>query len=277
MHKKNKALSVLGIFLLASSVVSFIVFYFVVMASQKGYHYIDPDTLKLVQTEEIADGAPTAIVTTSLGEIRFVLYPDYAPQTVAQFTQLAQEGYYDNTYVFEAKNDVYFAAGSADNDGHLPDGLPEEREKVPVETHQDLWPLRGSLCAMNTTTEGGFFKRLFKNEQTYSGTRFMVLGTVDFSDEEFASQFREASGSEALSDAFLERGGVPNFSQQMTVFGQAYAGLDIVDAICGAELYDTPSATTGYTPPKEDIQILSVEISAYSDEDKSLNEWENAE
>lgn len=266
MHKKNKALSVLGIFLLASSIVSFIVFYFVVMASQQGYSYIDPESLELVQTEEIPEGAPIAIVNTSLGEFRAVLYPEYAPETVAQFIELAEDGYYDNTYVFEAKNDVYFAAGAADNDGHLPDNLPEEREKVPVETHQNLWPFKGALCAMNTTTEGGFFKRLFKSEQKYSGTRFMVLGSVDFSDEEFVAQFREASGSEALADAFLERGGVPNFSQQMTIFGQTYEGLDVVEAICAAELFDTPSSTTGYTPPKEDIQIVSVEISTYAAE-----------
>ena len=266
MHKKNKALSVLGIFLLASSIVSFIVFYFVVMASQQGYSYIDPESLELVQTEEIPEGAPIAIVNTSLGEFRAVLYPEYAPETVAQFIELAEDGYYDNTYVFEAKNDVYFAAGAADNDGHLPDSLPEEREKVPVETHQNLWPFKGALCAMNTTTEGGFFKRLFKSEQKYSGTRFMVLGSVDFSDEEFVAQFREASGSEALADAFLERGGVPNFSQQMTIFGQTYEGLEVVEAICAAELFDTPSSTTGYTPPKEDIQIISVEISTYAAE-----------
>lgn len=262
MHnKKRKTLSMLGIFLLASSVISFIVFYFVVMASQQGYHYIDPDTLELVQTEEIAEGAPIAIVTTSLGEFRAVLYPEYAPETVAQFVSLAESGFYDNTYVFEAKNDVYFAAGSADNNGSLKGGA-EERERVPRELHQDLWPFRGALCAMNTTTEGGFFKRLFKNEAYFTGTRFMVLGSVDFTDEEFVQQFREASGSEVLADAFVERGGVPNFSQQMTVFGQTYEGLDVVDAICSAALYENASSA-GYTPPKEDILILSVEISTY--------------
>lgn len=271
MHKKNKVLSMLGIFLLASSIISFIVFYFVVMASQKGYNYIDPETLELVQTEEIAEGSPTAVITTTLGEFRVVLYPEYAPETVAQFTELAESGYYDNTYVFEAKNDVYFAAGSADNDGSLPDSLPEERERVPRELHQNLWPFKGALCAMNTTAEGGFFKRLFKNEEQFAGTRFMVLGSVDFSDEEFAQQFREASGSEALADAFVSRGGVPNFSQQMTIFGQTYAGLDVVDAICSAELYENASSA-GYTPPKEDILILSVEISTYSADDAAMNE-----
>ena len=265
MHKKNKVLSVLGIFLVVSAIVSFIVFYFTVMASQQGYHYIDPETLELVQTEEIPEGAPIAVIKTSLGEIRAVLYPEYAPQTVAQFTELAESGYYNNTYVYEIKNDVYFSAGSADNDGNLPAVLPEKYERVPRELHQNLWPFRGALCAMDTGSDGGVFKRLFRSETRFSGTRFLVVDSVDFTDAEFVQQFREASGSDALADAFIEHGGVPNFSQQMTIFGQTYEGFDVVDAICAAETFDSASVT-GYTPPKEDILILSVEIGQYSTE-----------
>nr|MDE5563739.1 peptidylprolyl isomerase [Oscillospiraceae bacterium] len=95
MQKKSKTLSVLGIFLLGAAVVSFIVFYLSVMISNQGYTYIDPETLELTQTEDIEEGAPIAIVTTSLGEIRAVLYPEYAPETVAQFIRLAEDGYYD--------------------------------------------------------------------------------------------------------------------------------------------------------------------------------------
>ena len=91
------------------------------MISNQGYRYIDVDTLEFVQDQEIPEHSQIAVIDTSLGEIRAVLYPEYAPQTVAQFVRLAQEGYYDNTYIFEAKNDVYFAAGSIDSLGSLPE------------------------------------------------------------------------------------------------------------------------------------------------------------
>ncbi len=269
-NKKSKTLSRLGIFLMFASLVSFIVFYAIVMISNQGYKVIDPDTLELVQTEEIKEGSPTAIITTTMGEIRAVLYPEYAPQTVQQFISLAESGYYDNTYVFEAKNDVYFSCGSADTSGHLPDSATEEQEHLPQEIHQNLWPFKGALCSMNTSVDSSFTKRLFHNETRYTGSRFMVLGSVDFTDEEFLQEFKEASGNEELANTFIEWGGVPNFSQQFTIFGQTYAGLDVIDAICSAELYDSASES-GYTPPLEDIQILSVEISAYGEEDKALN------
>ena len=275
MQNRKKSLSALGIFLMVAAVISFIAFYFSVMISNQGYTYIDPDTLVLAQTQEIPEGAPTAIITTTKGEIRCVLYPEYAPQTVAQFERLAGEGYYDNTYVFEAKNDVYFAAGAKNVLGDLPDAATEEQERIPRELHQDLWPFKGALCAMTTATDTSFTKRLFKTEEKYTGSRFMLLGSVDFTDEEFLQEFQSASASEVLADTFLSWGGVPNFSQQVTVFGQTYAGLDVVDAICAAPLQ--AEHTGGYTPPMEDILILSVTISTYGEEDAAMNELQPVE
>ena len=270
LHGGNQTLSRLGIFLMLASLVSFIMFYAIVMISHQGYKVIDPDTLELVQTEEIQEGSPTAIITTTLGEIRAVLYPEYAPQTVEQFIRLAESGYYDNTYVFEVKNDAYFACGSADSSGNLPDSATEEQEHLPQEIHQNLWSFKGALCSMNTSVDTSFTKRLFHNETVYTGSRFMILGSVDFTDEEFLQEFQEASGNEELANTFIEWGGIPNFSQQFTVFGQTYSGLDVVEAICSAKLYDSASSE-GYTPPLEDIQILSIQISSYGEEDKVLN------
>ena len=107
MRRKNKKLSALGIFLILAAVVSFIVFYLSVLLANPSYHYVDTDTMELVQTQEIPEGAGTVIITTSLGEIRAVLYPEYAPETVAQFRRLVASGYYDGTSVFETKEDVF--------------------------------------------------------------------------------------------------------------------------------------------------------------------------
>ena len=68
MRRKNKKLSALGIFLILAAVVSFIVFYLSVLLANPSYHYVDTDTMELVQTQEIPEGAGTVIITTSLGE-----------------------------------------------------------------------------------------------------------------------------------------------------------------------------------------------------------------
>ena len=42
-------------------------------------------TLELVQTREPENGDPIATIKTSLGDIKVVLYPEYAPNAVKKF------------------------------------------------------------------------------------------------------------------------------------------------------------------------------------------------
>ena len=100
--------------------------------AQNHQTYIDMADVTLHQLEEPEDNAPTAIIHTTAGDITAVLYPEEAPEYVAQFTRLAKEGYYDGTYVFQVEKDVYFSAGSPDVTGSV-DGTqaasPEERSE----------------------------------------------------------------------------------------------------------------------------------------------------
>lgn len=42
--------------------------------------YIDVTSMELVQLEKPQDGDPIAVIDTSLGEIRVVLYPEHSPK-----------------------------------------------------------------------------------------------------------------------------------------------------------------------------------------------------
>lgn len=52
------------------------------------------------QFAQPSDGDFIAIFSTSLGEVRAVLYPDAAPMAVQNFVSLARSGYYDNTVIW---------------------------------------------------------------------------------------------------------------------------------------------------------------------------------
>ena len=75
-------------------------------------------------------------------------------------------------------------------------------------------------------------------------------------------EFRQISDSQELAEAFIENGGVPNFSQQMTVIGQTYQGMDVVEKLSNLETIDTGSNKM----PKDDIMIISVKIDTYKAE-----------
>ena len=70
-----------------------------------------------------------------------------------QFTELAESGYYDNTYVFSVEDGVYFEAGSPNPDGSLNSADGDTYERVERETSGDLWPFRGAFCVPTTAQE----------------------------------------------------------------------------------------------------------------------------
>lgn len=224
------------------------------------YITIDPDTMHLVQLESPKNGDPIAIVDTTLGEFRFVLYPEQSPNAVKNFMELAESGYYDNTYVFNSDSGVYSAAGSKLKNGEMPEGYDKNRELVVRELHQDLWPFKGAVCSLNTTVDRTFSEKVFGGGTYFNGSRFAVLNTIEFN-EDTKQQLMDASSSKELGQAFIDMGGIPNFSQQLTVIGQTYEGLDVVEKLSQLET----ESNGAYMIPKDDIMINSVIISEYSD------------
>lgn len=223
------------------------------------YITIDIGTMKLAQLEEPKEGDPIAIIDTSVGEIRIVLYPQYSPNAVKNFTELAESGYYDNTYVFDAQDGAYAGCGSKDPNGAVGDDADEHIER---ELHQDLWPFRGAVCMINTEYSRTFKEKLLGGGTYYCGSRFNILNSIKFTDE-FAEELKASSPRSDLAEAFITKGGIPNFSQQMTIIGQTYEGFDVVDKLASLE-YDGIGL---YNQPVSDVMINSIRISTYSAEE----------
>lgn len=220
------------------------------------YIVINPNTMELVQLKKPQEGDPIAVIDTTLGEVRIRLYPEYSPDAVKNFTELAEKGYYDNTYIFDAQDGAYSGCGSAEKNGSTG---KDSNERVKRELNQDLWPFRGAVCMLNTEYERSFKEKIFGGGTYYCGSRFLLINSIQFTDE-VASELREASTSETLAEAFIEKGGLPNLSQQMTIIGQTYEGFDVVDALASLESEKTGS----YKTPKEDVMINSITIGTYS-------------
>ncbi|MBR4627512.1 MAG: peptidylprolyl isomerase [Ruminococcus sp.] len=219
---------------------------------------IDVDTMKLVQLDPPQEGDPVAIVDTTIGEVRFRLYPEYSPEAVRNFVELAESGYYDGTYVFDAMNGAYASMGAPNKDGSLNVSSSSSQERIKRELNQDLWPFRGTVCLFNNTFKRTFKQYIFGGGTYYCGSRFTMLNSVLFNDE-FKQEIRESSVSSELAEAFIEKGGIPNYSQQFTIIGQTYQGLDVVDALASL-----PSRNDGeHHVPLEEVKINSVKIDTY--------------
>ena len=220
---------------------------------------VDLENMELVQLNilegKVDEKAPQAIITTSFGEMRAVLFPEYAPETVDYFVELAQSGHYDGTYVFNIQPDVYWAGGSVDKHGALEEGYDKEKETLPIEYHDNLWPLKGALCSYGQPK-----KSLFGGSTLYGGSRFVAVNSIDFTEEEKTQLLAVNEEDTRIADAFIKYGGIPNFTRQMTVFAQVYEGLDIIDKICSEETGTEAEENI----PVSDIIIDKIEIINYT-------------
>ena len=245
--------------LIMGGITAIIVYLSAVREKNNQYVDIDLSSIKLVQLEEPKDGDPIAVVNTTLGEFRFVLYPQYSPNAVKNFTELADSGYYDNTYVFNSESGAYSAAGCPQKNGELPEGYDKSKELVERELSQDLWPFKGAVCSLNTTVDRDFKQSILGGGTFFNGSRFALINTIDF-DEQTQKELLSSEGGDILGKAFIEKGGIPNFSQQMTVIGQTYEGLDVIEKLASLEV----TSNGIYKVPAEDVMIISVRTDVYS-------------
>lgn len=219
------------------------------------------DNVDLIQYKVPADNTPVAVFETDKGTFKAVIYEKEAPNTAKYFIDLVNKGYYNGTYVFAVQNGVYFMGGSKTKNGVTDADTDEsaiERELTP-----NLWPFKGAMISYGN--EGG---SVF-SKHTLSGSRMLFVNSVEFTDEFKKEIDSIKGGNKDIINAFKKHGGIPNFSQQYTIFGQIYDGMEIYDEICKAEVTDSESLQ-----PKEELKFNKVYMSTYG-ENKNDSAFDN--
>ncbi|MCL1865871.1 MAG: peptidylprolyl isomerase [Oscillospiraceae bacterium] len=230
----------------------------------------------LVQLSDISetDGKhPIAVIETSLGVIKIVLFPEYAPNTVGNFVRASLAGFYDDTEILriqkQKKNPVFFQAGlesERDNKGNVRYDVRRDDNGYAVQSDNEysvnMWPFKGALGA-------------YSDRKGVSDSRFFVVNNLPLTDEQY-TEMREkllnADGElllpEKFVDAFEKQGGAITLSGFYTIFGQTIEGYDVIDKIC-------ESKTDKNFFPEEDIKIISVTIKNINEDDYKEEDDEN--
>ena len=185
-----------------------------------------------VQSEERQFAAPAegdliAVFTTSMGEIRAVLYPDAAPMAVQNFVGLARTGYYTGT-------------GG---------GTIWSNNPYPLEASDSLRHYAGALCAA-FSAQGG------------TGQFYFVAALPDSVGKARRQELTENGYPESQAEAYAAAGGLPYLDNTDTVFGQVYEGMAVVDAMAAAETAKDENGQPT-TRPAEEIVVQHVLITTY--------------
>lgn len=263
MSQKAKTYS--NIFKFALIIFGFFVVFmlFLLPFSGKNVSYEKSDFL---QTKTPSDDATVVVFETTEGTFRAVLYEEEAPKYCKYFKKLVEGGYFDGTYVCsilktQDGNNGGFIGGSKTKDGMSNENTNTKMTKI--EVSQNLLPIKGSLCSL--VKQGGFF--------TSSKAGSVVTFLNDVTDNSELDKNLEESGDVnglgRVTDIFKTYGGVPNYLQMYTIFGQVYDGWDAYEKIVSSEIVDEGKSDDNKNKnysPKEEIKFTKVYLSTYGEE-----------
>lgn len=192
------------------------------------------------QIRQPQQGDTVALMKTTMGDIRLLLFPDAAPKAVENFTTHAKNGYYTGIVFHRVIPDFMIQGGDPTASGRGGESIwgKSFEDEFSVVYHN----IRGALSMANAGP-------------CTNGSQFFIVQAKEV-DGGLISQMEKLSDrgfpAECVED-YKALGGTPWLDFKHTVFGQVVEGMDVVDAIAGVK--------TGYgDKPVEDVVILGIEV-----------------
>lgn len=217
----------------------------VVVLNKNGEDHEAQGTSVVDQMVEPVKGETVAeIVIKDFGSIHVKFFEEQAPKAVENFITHAKEGYYDGLTFHRVMNDFMIQGG--DPDGNGTGGKSIWGAEFEDEFSDDLQPVRGALCMANAGADT-------------NGSQFFIVQTAGKYDAATLTDFANQSGFTFTEDAlnkYAEIGGTPWLFRAHTVFGQAYEGFEVLDAVAATQV-DASSK------PLTDVIIEKIIVSEY--------------
>lgn len=227
------------------------------------------ETTEILQAQMPEEGDEIAVIKTSAGEIKLMLYPEEAPKAVENFKTLAQEGYYDGV-IFHRVIDG-FMIQTGDPDGTGMGGESCWGEPFEDEISEKLHFYRGAVAMANSgpNTNGSQFF-IVQQKDVQEDVLNILLEARDNNEEELTVTLPDGENytlaqlfPDAVLEYYKENGGSAHleyvFGNTHSIFGQVFEGLDTTDAIAAAQ-------TDANDKPLEEIKIEGITFETYTAE-----------
>ena len=139
--------------------------------------------LKLAEPREPEEPDPNPVATITMSDgaqMRFELYPDQAPNTVANFIELANGGYYDNLQFYRIVAGVFIQGGDPKNDGSGGPSYTIKGEFSENGVENNISHLRGAISMARQSgfdTAGSQFFIMQGSYPEYDG-RYAAFGRI---------------------------------------------------------------------------------------------------
>ncbi len=184
-------------------------------------------------------GDTVITMSTTLGDIRIRMFPEYAPKAVENFVTHAKNGYYNGIKFHRVIPDFMIQGGD-------PNGTGMGGESIWGGTFEDefspeLHNLRGALSMANAGPGT-------------NGSQFFIVQAKDVP-AQMLDQMKDLPDHfpAECAEAYAKLGGTPWLDYRHSVFGQVVDGMDVVDAISAVK-------TGRNDMPVDDVLINSITV-----------------
>ncbi len=173
----------------------------------------------------------------NFGTIKMELYPDKAPNTVANFVKLINNGFYNGLTFHRTIPDFMIQGGDKLGDGT---GSPT------------LADLDSTLSAEeNYTIEGEFYANGHPENNMKFDEGTLAMARSDYSS--LSSSLKEEGYNSAGSQFFITTTNYPSLNGVYTPFGKVIEGMDVVHKIENVEVtYRSEELASGEEAPKDE-------------------------
>lgn len=171
-----------------------------------------------------------------VGTIKVELYPDQAPNTVANFIALANRGFYNGLTFHRTIPDFMIQGGDKNGDGT---GTP---------TIDDL---KGNGDTKNYAIKGEMLANNYTKNKIKMQRGVIAMARSDYSS--ISSTLTEEGYNSAGSQFFIMQADNTGLNGLYTGFGKVIEGMDVVDSIANVEVtYRSSELQTGEEAPKDE-------------------------
>ncbi|MDO4605358.1 MAG: peptidylprolyl isomerase [Helcococcus sp.] len=196
----------------------------------------------LNQIEGYREGNIKAKMTTNMGEMEIILFPNIAPKAVENFVEKAKAGYYEGVTFHRVIKGFMIQGGD-------PSGTGSGGESIWGKPFEDEFDMnyRHFYGALSMANAG----------PSTNGSQFFIVTAKDNVSSDIISQMNElgADGGypENIVNAYKELGGAYHLDGKHTVFGQVVSGMDVAEKISQVD-------TNSSDKPLENVIINKIEI-----------------
>jgi len=193
------------------------------------------------------------------GTIKIELYPEIAPETVANFVNLANNGFYDGLKFHRVIKEFMIQGGDPNGDGTGGPTLSDINPEIEKDSTQDTeYTITGEIAANGYSSN---------NLNLTEGT--IAMARSDYT--QYSPALAEESYNSAGSQFFIMTSNdYTGLSGYYAGFGKVIEGLDVVKDVAKVKVTseaekdkENEAANTEKSIPKKDVIIKSIKVETY--------------